>query len=277
MSHLLPLIEAHVNGLDKLKNLANEIKQDDILKIVYDVALKRFNAPSNIKSEAGILAHETDSFWSSEIDQIRPAIKKYASGNLELEFLLDSVYSAIIDVLENMHDYFSNPMNFSPGYKVPKLGRIGDPSEGEMLTALRSIPQFKEIYAILEKRAREKKNRLKKINVANLEKDTALFDEIASIIDREWDNAFSSKILKDIAKNPKNYDFPAGTAPKNEEELIALLVKDKPKGWTKLDAIIEWVLAGQPYTGAIARMQPIHNNRKLLNMIVARSKKLKNV
>ena len=190
---------------------------------VYAYVLKKMkDVPSDAKFES-----ENDTFWVSEFDDVHKDLE-----NDNITSALDSLYQAVVAVSVAICDWYSDAMNFPPGYKPVKLKAI-HPLDQDLMKIINDLdPKMAEREIAWQKERTEKNKAVK------AEKRKAAADklsEIAAVLKKHesvgWD-----KFLKDIKRATHQtvhrfFEFmPEGTT---EEEFFSLKTTNQLKDFIK--------------------------------------------
>jgi hypothetical protein len=213
-----------------------------VMALVYSLALKAIKAPPDIIAHARELAQQTDDFFTSDIDEVTRSLEQYAKGRCLKEDVVDSLEAAVEAVGMKIEDYFKNPWNHPPGYKPPSI-KFTLPSTTVLTAGLYKLPGFEEAVKQETAKARLVQRNAHKELASKM--DEAKIASMAKMIDTNWHKAFAPKLLEKICKNPEKYDFPKGSCPRSEKDLIELFRKEANNKPDKLVQILAtWVLEG---------------------------------
>lgn len=250
-----------------------------VVDVIYGLALKYFKAPAVIKQDAARLIKQTDEFWTSAMDDVTEELQGlfddvYAGEESDMQDFFQKVDDAVEDCLQSMQAFYKNEMNHAPGYKAPTI-IDSEPIEvpGNVIEkAFAVVPGFTEMVKANSAIIKAKDAKLKKERLASV--TPAVLQQIAELVDRDWDKSFGQSIRAKIAKNPKWYDFKDGFAPKSEEELVKELIATKMKGTSDLATIVDWVVSSTDEEVPKGFWDAIRNV-KTMKQIVSMSKNLK--
>lgn len=257
---------------------ALSVKHGDVVEAMYKLmqntkALKMDNAT---RAKMKDLMKTSDALWSSEIDEVTKAIEKsmeeYGEGDeitsaFYIEDIIDEAHNCSTTMGDKIVDYFSDTMNFEPGYKRGKLEfNYDDVESDEIRAALRSIPDFKKLEAAVDKAdelrakqraewaAEEKAERAKAVRKFS---DSDM-EEVAKIIRKDFKTGFSNSVVAKAKKQPeafwdwfgfsyKDKDKAKNIKINSKEDLIKALSNSKSakaSGWNVAKLLIDWIYAG---------------------------------
>ena len=252
---------------------AANVKQGDVVKIVYTLAQKHLKLPAQIKSDAKNKFNSTDEFWVHEIDNATSTLKKfidYPSRDTH-DRAHDAISYAVSDVVEKVYDHYRNAMNHEPGYKAPAIPEFDglEIPYKESAPLLAAIPGYKEANKSMGAEAKSKEQASAKAHEANMTDDK--LQKMADLIDANWEASYGPKAFAMVAKNPTKYDFKPGFAPQSEDDLVVALTKTAG-GFGRLGALAEWSVLGKkvpPY------FWDTLSNKKLMKKLASMSKHLR--
>lgn len=245
---------------DKPKNNVNpkDIVHGDVVKTVYKNALALLKAPKAILDDAAFHMQHTDQFWDESIDEVTSNLKYYVKNAADIERYDDQAEhdlfvaydNAVRDVINNIVDFYNDPMNHPPGYKSAKLKHVDDleQSDKTIIKYFSEVPAFSFGAAYRAYKEAEVKDRADKSAARKLKSAALATPEytvkLAADVDKFWDRAFGITVLKKIAKNPNHYELPKGSAPADAGELIAMLLRNKNRFVENSDVgeLVSWVL-----------------------------------
>lgn len=100
------------------------VNHGKVIKTLYGLAVRQFKAPAAIKADAAQVANNSDRFWVYSADDATKLLRKFLTSpsHERLAAFYDGIETVVGEIVGEMHDYYVEPKNHAPGYKVPKLG-----------------------------------------------------------------------------------------------------------------------------------------------------------
>jgi len=123
--------------------------QGDINDMIYELTLNAIRKQSGSKIDPAIinsiqrLMYHTDELWGHELDEVAHAVKDHIKNPKKWSYseVYSSIEDAVLAMSERINNYFSNSMNFAPGYVKPKTSLIvankNTPHDGEIGAAVK--------------------------------------------------------------------------------------------------------------------------------------------
>ena len=264
---------------------SKDIVHGDVVKLVYKNALALLKAPKAVLDDVAFNMQHTDQFWDESIDEVTSNLKNYIKTSSEvkryhaqLEHDLFLAYdTAVGAVINNIVDFYNNPMNHPPGYKSANLKHVDDIElpEKTIIKYLESFPAFSEAFRKnLELKIKDKRDNAaaRKTQLADLFTPDNL-TKLASDVDKLWEKNFDEATLKKIARDPRAFELPDGSKPASEKELIQLILDQNfiPSA-SDAGELVYWVMIGSGKL--MGSLEDVVKNKKAMDFVASKSTKL---
>lgn len=179
--------------------VAKPATYNQIKKKLDELFLSKLKVAQDIKDDIASSLRRTDEFHSDELHTISDAV---SDGNMDAA--LDGVYSYFAEVSDKVSDYYSDKMNFGPGYKpvsIPKVADLSKKEQAELAEFL--VPGHKEQSKIASAAKRKVDGEKKKAAVKGLTPE--VLKQVAAIV-KKYDKAGWDGFAKLIQGHVKRND-----------------------------------------------------------------------